>query len=84
MKKIILLLVATMVISCSTTGPQITTGDEKSKSILAAFDSYLANDYSWADTLYSPEILIYINSVEPVDVKTNIACLLYTSPSPRD
>ena len=38
-------------------------------------DSYLANDYSWADTLYSPEILIYINSVEPVDIKTNIAGL---------
>ena len=75
MKKIILLLVATMVISCSTTGPQITTGDAKSKSILAAFDSYLANDYSWADTLYSPEISIYINSVEPVDIKTNIAGL---------
>ena len=75
MKKIFLLLIAAMVISCSTTGPQITTGDEKSKSILAAFDSYLANDYSWADTLYSPEILIYINSVEAVDVKTNIAGL---------
>ena len=74
MKKNFLLLLSALVISCST-GPQITTDDEKSQSILAAYDSYLSNDYSWADKLYSPEISIYINSVESVDIEANIAGL---------
>ena len=36
----------------------ITTDDEKSKSILAAYDSYLVNEYDWDDKLYSPQILV--------------------------
>ena len=44
----------------------VTTDDEKSKSILAAYDSYLVNEYDWSDKLFSPQNLIYINSVKSI------------------
>ena len=53
----------------------VTTDDEKSKSILAAYDSYLVNEYDWSDKLFSPQILIYINSVKSISKEENIAGL---------
>ena len=53
----------------------VTTDDEKSKSILAAYDSYLLNEYDWSDKLFSPQILIYINSVKSISKEENIAGL---------
>ena len=76
MRNFILLFVAALFVGCASPGVQVTTDDEKSQAIKAAYDGYLVNDFTASNELYSDETAIYINSVE--------TCLLYTSPSPRD
>ena len=73
MKNFILLFVAALFVGCAPSGVQVTTDDEKSQAIKAAYDGYLVNDFTASNELYTDETAIYINS-----------CLLYTSPSPRD
>ena len=47
----------------------------KSQAILSTYDGYLANEYSWAEELYSDDITVYINSVEAIDKEANVAGL---------
>ena len=75
MKKIILIFTIFLMIGCAPTGVQVTFDDEKSTAIKAAYEGYLANDYSWAETLYSPDIAVHINNVEAIDLDANIAGL---------
>ena len=75
MKNLILIFVSALLLGCESTGPQVTTDDEKSQAILSAYDGYLNNEYSWADDLYSDDVTVYINSVEAIDKQANIAGL---------
>ena len=75
MKNLILISIAALFIGCTSTGVQVTFDDEKSNAIKAAYDGYLANDYSWAETLYSPDIAVHINNVEAIDLDANVAGL---------
>ena len=64
MKNLILIFISVLLVGCESTGPKVTTDDEKSQAILSAYDGYLANEYGWAEELYSDDITVYINSVE--------------------
>ena len=75
MKNLILIFISVLLVGCESTGPQVTTDDEKSQAILSAYDGYLANEYSWAEELYSDDITVYINSVEAIDKEANVAGL---------
>ena len=75
MKKLILIFISVLFVGCVSTGPQVTTDDQKTQSILSAYDGYLANEYGWADNIYSDDIMVYINSVEAIDKQANIAGL---------
>ena len=59
---------AAYLLAAHQTGVQVTFDDEKSNAIKAEYDGYLANDYSWAETLYSPDIAVHINNVEAIDL----------------
>ena len=54
-------------------GVQVTTDDEKSQAIKAAYDGYLVNDFTASNELYSDETAIYINSVESISNEENLA-----------
>ena len=75
MKNLILIFISVLLVGCESTGPKVTTDDEKSQAILSAYDGYLANEYSWAEELYSDDITVYINSVEAIDKEANVAGL---------
>ena len=49
MKNLILIFISVLLVGCESTGPKVTTNDEKSQAILSAYDGYLANEYSWAE-----------------------------------
>ena len=73
MRNFILLFVAALFVGCASPGVQVTTDDEKSQAIKAAYDGYLVNDFTASNELYSDETAIYINSVETISNEENIA-----------
>ena len=91
MKKLLLLLIMITSISCNQTNVTIVEfEDEKSNAIRGHYQHYLNNDIEglkklWAD---DDKIVLWLGSVEQSPLSELIgligACLLYTSPSPRD
>ena len=73
MRNFILLFVAALFVGCASSGVQVTTDDEKSQAIKAAYDGYLVNDFTASNELYSDETAIYINSVETISNEENLA-----------
>jgi len=73
MRNFILLFVAALFVGCASPGVQVTTDDEKSQAIKAAYDGYLVNDFTASNELYSEETAIYINSVETISNEENLA-----------
>ena len=55
MRNFILLFVAALFVGCASPGVQVTTDDEKSQAIKAAYDGYLVNDFTASNELYSEE-----------------------------
>ena len=73
MRNFILLFVAALFVGCASPGVQVTTDDEKSQAIKAAYDGYLVNDFTASNELYTDETAIYINSVESISNEENLA-----------
>ena len=69
MKKLILIFIAAVFIGCSSTGVQVTFDDEKSNAIRAHYQNYLNNDVEALQSLWSPDLNIYINSTEAAGVE---------------
>tara|TARA_B100000989_G_C19427134_1_gene421313 strand:+ start:265 stop:789 length:525 start_codon:yes stop_codon:yes gene_type:complete len=71
MKKIILIFITTLFIGCDTTqnGVLVTFDDEKSNAIRAHYQNYLNNDVEALQSLWSPDLKIYINSTEAAGVE---------------
>ena len=78
MKKIILIFLTALFIGCDTapTGIQVTFDDEKSNAIRAHYQNYLNNDVEALQSLWSPDLNIYINSTEAAGVGAAGAMLL--------
>ena len=70
MKKIILIFLTALFVGCDTapTGVQVTFDDEKSNAIRAHYQNYLNNDVEALQSLWSPDLNIYINSTESAGV----------------
>ena len=64
MKNLILIFIAAVFIGCSSTGVQVTFDDEKSNAIRAHYQNYLNNNVEALQSLWSPDLNIYINSTE--------------------
>ena len=71
MKKIILIFITALFIGCDTApvGVQVTFDDEKSNAIRAHYQNYLNNDVEALQSLWSPDLKIYINSTESAGVE---------------
>ena len=71
MKKIILIFITALFIGCDTApvGVQVTFDDEKSNAIRAHYQNYLNNDVEALQSLWSPDLKIYINSTEAAGVE---------------
>ena len=71
MKKIILIFLTALFIGCDTapSGIQVTFDDEKSNAIRAHYQNYLNNDVEALQSLWSPDLNIYINSTEAAGVE---------------
>ena len=66
MKNLILIFISVLLVGCESTGPKVTTDDEKSQAILSAYDGYLANEYSWDfHSFLRFEIFKYVSPLDP-------------------
>ena len=74
MKKLILILCTAAIFSCRTEkGIVVTLDDDKSKTVLSAYDDYLNNDTDeWIGTVFSAESKVYSNSLEPITIQENL------------
>ena len=75
MKNILFMLIALFAISCTNSGVNVTFDDEKSNAIRAHYQNYLNNDIEGLKSLWSPDLKIYMNSVEAAGVE-EIASLI--------
>ena len=66
MKNILLLFMTALFVSCSSTGVEVTFDDDKSNTIRAHYENYLNQDMEGLKSLWSPDIKIFLNSVNPI------------------
>ena len=64
MKNILFLILMVVITGCSNNGVVVTFDDEKSNLIRAHYQNYLNNDIEGLKSLWSPDLKIYMNSVE--------------------
>ena len=64
MKNILFIILAAIISSCSNNGVLVTFDDEKSNAIREHYQNYLNNDVAALQSLWSPDLKIYMNSVE--------------------
>ena len=64
MKNVLYILVLVLSFSCSTNNVTMTFDDEKSNAIRSHYQNYLKNDVPALQSLWSPDLKIYMNSVE--------------------
>tara|TARA_B100000886_G_C20327508_1_gene450905 strand:- start:172 stop:693 length:522 start_codon:yes stop_codon:yes gene_type:complete len=75
MKNVLYFLVLVLSFSCSTNNVTMTFDDEKSNAIRSHYQNYLKNDVPALQSLWSPDLKIYMNSVEASTV-TDISDLI--------
>ena len=75
MKNVLYILVSVLSLSCSTNNVTMTFDDEKSNAIRSHYQNYLKNDVPALQSLWSPDLKIYMNSVEASTV-TDISDLI--------
>ena len=75
MKNVLYILVLVLSFSCSTNNVTMTFDDEKSNAIRSHYQNYLKNDVPALQSLWSPDLKIYMNSVEASTV-TDISDLI--------
>lgn len=73
MKNLFYLILCVFLLNCSQPEPKdcgivVTFDDDKSMAIRAHFQNYLNNDVAALKTLWSPDLKIYMNSVEAAGV----------------
>ena len=64
MKNLLFLFLAILFAGCSNSGVVVTFNDEKSNAIREHYQNYLNNDIAALQSLWSPDLKIYMNSVE--------------------
>ena len=64
MKNLLFLFLAILFAGCSNSGVLVTFDDEKSNAIREHYQNYLNNDVAALQSLWSPDLKIYMNSVE--------------------
>ena len=62
-----------VITGCSNNGVFVTFDDEKSNLIRAHYQNYLNNDIEGLKSLWSPDLKIYMNSVEAAGVERDEA-----------
>ncbi len=75
MKKIILVFIAVLFVSCQSTGVQVTFDDEKSNTIREHLQYYVNNDLDSLMALIADDAEIYLNSEEsvtPEEIRTGL------------
>ncbi len=76
MKKYILILISILTFGCSNNGVVLTTfDDEKSNAIRQHFENYLNNDMDGLKSLWSPDLQVFLNSVEPISLDELVGLL---------
>jgi len=75
MKNLLYLFLAILFAGCSNSGVVVTFDDEKSNLIRSHYQNYLNNDIEGLKSLWSPDLKIYMNSVEAEGVE-DIASLI--------
>lgn len=75
MRNILFIILAAIISSCSNNGVVVTFDDEKSNLIRSHYQNYLNNDIEGLKSLWSPDLKIYMNSVEAAGVE-DIASLI--------
>ena len=75
MRNILIIILAAIISSCSNNGVVVTFDDEKSNLIRSHYQNYLNNDIEGLKSLWSPDLKIYMNSVEAAGVE-DIASLI--------
>ena len=64
MKKIILLFIAALFVSCTSTGVQVTFEDEKSNAIKQAYVEYMNQNFD--GDIWSEDLQFYGNVTDPI------------------
>jgi len=76
MKKLLLLfLFAGFTFSCTNNDVVVTFDDDKSSAIKAHFENYLKNDMDGLKELWSPDIKVYLNSKQPINLDEFVGIL---------
>lgn len=76
MKKYILILISILTFGCSNNGVVLTTlDDDKSNAIRQHFENYLNNDMDGLKSLWSPDLQVFLNSVEPISLDELVGLL---------
>ena len=75
MKNILFMLIALFAISCTNTGVNVTFDDEKSNAIREHYQNYLNNDVAALQSLWSPDLKIYMNSIEASGARRYVGIL---------
>ena len=76
MKKYILIIISVLILGCSNSGVVLTTfDDDKSNAIRQHFQNYLNNDMDGLKSLWSPDLQVFLNSVEPISLDELVGLL---------
>ena len=76
MKKIFLIFASILVLGCTNTnGIVVNVDDDKSNSIRQHFDNYLNNDMEGLKSLWSPDLQVFLNSVEAISLDELVGLL---------
>ena len=76
MKKYILIIISALILGCSNSGVVLTTfDDDKSNAIRQHFQNYLNNDMEGLKSLWSPDLQVFLNSVEPISLDELVGLL---------
>ena len=76
MKKYILIIIYVLILGCSNSGVVLTTfDDDKSNAIRQHFQNYLNNDMDGLKSLWSPDLQVFLNSVEPISLDELVGLL---------
>ena len=66
MRNLILIFMTALFVGCSSTGVQVTFDDDKSNAIRGHYENYLNQDMEGLKSLWSPDIKIFLNSIDPI------------------
>ena len=75
MKKFILTIATLLFFGCTGNGVIVTFDDDKSNAIRQHFQNYLNNDMDGLKSLWSEDLQVFLNSVEPISLDELVGLL---------